>query len=99
MKMLIANILASQLLVASFSDVFFPVLLAANLQMIQRRPRQPPDDIHRELSREYLCAPIGARREFRVSHLPQIEVLAHQSPDRLDRRLQCRRIKDHRGWS
>ena len=74
------------------------VVPAAKLapDFLERRARELPSNVHGDLAREDVRAAIGAHRELRVAHLPQVEVLAHHSADCLDRWLQCRRIKDRR---
>src|SRR6478736_4890572 len=51
---------------------------------LERRRSELPDEVHGDLARKYVGTATVARRELRVAHLSQVEVLAHLAADRLD---------------
>ena len=45
---------------------------------LERRPGELPRNVHRDLARKEVGAPVGAHCELAVAHLSQIEVFAHR---------------------
>src|SRR5262249_11780788 len=62
--------------------------------LVERRSRELPSDVHGGLARKDVGAPIGTHCEFRVAHLARVEVLTHALPNQLDSCRNCQGIKD-----